>query len=226
MSTNSHPIYLLSIRGTLAPQTIEAARSIHNQTAGAPAGVATARSLGDLSHMVHIPVEHEGHPAGDFLILDLWNNLEGLNQFFANPQVEQGGHMIFTQRAPVVWAPAEEFYSYHIPAPTGKNQRIVGIVRGKVSSRAAAAAAHNGFVSKMVNQARAAGNLSHECYFRLAAPGTPEALEFLGVDTWFDGQGMAQYYEKPELMQGLMEMFAEEPSATVWVHPGGEWVEW
>ena len=30
-------IYLLSINGTLAPKTLEAARVTHNQTAGAPA---------------------------------------------------------------------------------------------------------------------------------------------------------------------------------------------
>ena len=134
--------------------------------------------------------------------------------------------MIFTKQENVVWAPAEEFYTYHIPAPTGRNQRFVGIVRGRVHSRAAAAAAHNAFVSKMTNEARLAGNLTHEAYFRLAPPGAPEGLEFLGLDTWFDGEGMGRYYERPELMQGLMEMFAEEPSATVWVHPGGEWVEW
>lgn len=226
MSTNSKPIYLLTVRGTLVPQSTEAARVTHNQTAGNPAGVAAARSLGDLSHMVHVPVPHAGHPAGDFLILDLWNNLEGLNQFFSDPQVQQGGHMIFTNQENVVWAPAEEFYTYHIPAPTGRNQRFVGIVRGKVHSRAAAAAAHNAFVSKMTNEARLAGNLTHEAFFRLAPPGAPQGLEFLGLDTWFDGEGMGRYYERPELMQGLMEMFAEEPSATVWVHPGGEWVEW
>ena len=44
------PIYLLAIRGTLAPKTLEDARKTHNETAGAPANVAAARGLGDLSH--------------------------------------------------------------------------------------------------------------------------------------------------------------------------------
>src|SRR5215468_3477068 len=112
MGANSanQAIYLLSIRGTLAPKTLDAGRALHNQTAGDPQNVAAARSLGDLSHMVYVPVEHEGHnghSSGDFLILDQWNNLDGLNQFFANKQVQEQAGQIFSQRDPVVWAPAE-----------------------------------------------------------------------------------------------------------------------
>ncbi len=63
-------VYLLSIRGILALKTLEAARAVHNETAGAPANVAAARALGDLSHMVYVPMEHEGHHGNEFLILD------------------------------------------------------------------------------------------------------------------------------------------------------------
>jgi len=56
MSTDL-PLFLLSIRGTLASPTVEAARKLHNSTAGAPANFAAAQSLGDLSHMVHVPLE-------------------------------------------------------------------------------------------------------------------------------------------------------------------------
>src|SRR5215469_2981400 len=70
--------YLRSVRGTLAPATLEAARVVHNQTAGDPQGIATARSLGDLSHQVFVPVDRAGNGAGELLILDLWNSLPGL----------------------------------------------------------------------------------------------------------------------------------------------------
>src|SRR5271157_3090137 len=113
-------LYLLSIRGQLASPTVEAARKLHNQTAGDPANVAAAQSLGDVSHMVHVPFHQDGKGPGEFLILDIWNNLEGLNQFFANPTVQEQAGKIFTTRDPVVWTPAEGFISYHIPAPFGK----------------------------------------------------------------------------------------------------------
>src|SRR5258708_33691486 len=157
-------IYLLSIRGTLAPKTLEAGRALHNQTAGDPQNVAAARSLGDLSHMVYVPVEHDGHAFGDFLILDQWNSLDGLNQFFANKQVQEQAGQIFSQRDPVVWAPADGFVSYHCPAPYGKNDRYVGIVRGTVRSHAEAQKVHNEIIGKFVNKSRMAGNMSHEAY--------------------------------------------------------------
>jgi hypothetical protein len=226
MTNPSMAMFLLSIRGTLAPKTLEAARTVHNDTAGAPANVAVARSLGDLSHMVYVPLEMDGHHANEFLILDQWNNLDGLNQFFANPTVQEQGGRIFAQRDPVVWAPAEGFMSYHTPAPFGRNDRLVGIVRGMVASREAAMAAHNTITAKMFNKARMAGSMSHEAFFRLTPPGTPPSLEFFAVDVWYNAEGMGQTYEDPEFLAGFQTMFAGEPSATVWSHPAGEWVEW
>jgi hypothetical protein len=194
-------------------------------TAGNPEGVAAAKSLGDLSHMVYVPThDHDG--SKEFLILDQWNNLEGLNTFFADKHVQEGGAMIFTQRDPVVWAPAEGFYSYHFPAPHGQNDRFIGVVRGPVASLETAMAVHNEIVSKQVNKARQAGDMSHEAYFRLAQPGTPESLEFFAVDVWSSAKGMAAYYEDPVFIKGFEKLFAGEPWAATFTHPAGEWVEW
>ncbi len=219
-------VYLLSIYGKMAPKTIEEARAIHNQTAGAPANIAAARALSDLSHMVYVPADHTGPEACDLLFLDQWNNLEGLNQFFSNHQVQEQGGLIFSERDPVVWKPAEDFYSYHFPAPLGKNDRLVGVVRGMVRSRGEASALHNTLVGQSVNKARAAGNLSHEAYFRLTPPGTPESLEFFAVDVWMDGAGMQKHYADADFMSGFQKMFAAPPMTSVWVHPAGSWVEW
>src|ERR1700730_17944668 len=167
------PIYLLAIRGTLAPETLEAARKVHNETAGAAANVAAARSLGDLSHMVYTPASESSLGAEEFLILDLWNNAEGLNQFFSNEQVQEQAGLIFTERDPVVWAPAEGFGGYPLPAPHGKNEPIVARVRGTVKSRDAARSIHNALTDGLLNKARLAGALSHDAYFRMAPPRAP-----------------------------------------------------
>ena len=111
--------YLLTIRGQLKPATVEESRNVHNMTAGNPAGVAAARSLGDLSHMVYVPSGQNGGPASELLILDVWNNLDGLNQFFSGHDVQAGGDMIFTGREPVVWMPARGAFTYHLAAPKG-----------------------------------------------------------------------------------------------------------
>jgi hypothetical protein len=215
--------YLLSIRGTLAPSTLEAARAIHNQTAGAPQSVAAAKSLGDLSHMVYVPAEPNG--VSEFLILDVWNNLDGLNQFFANKDVQEQAGQIFSQRDPVVWTPAEGFSTYHLPPPTGKNVRIVSTVRGLVRSRAEAQSVHNTLVNQNVNKARSRGDLSHEAYFRLSPDGS-ESLEFFAVDVWMDAAGMGEHYSDPDFLSGFEMLFAAPPTTGVWAHPAGEWVEW
>jgi len=225
MTDQNSTLYLLTIPGKLAPKTLEAARQVHNESAGAPANVAAARSLGDLSHMVYVPAG-EASPAGDFLIMDVWNRLDGLNTFFADPHVQEGGGLIFSQRNPMVWMPAPGFTSYHLPAPYGKNERFIGVVLGKVRSVDQACEIHNALVGGAINQARAAGNLSHEAYLRMAQPGTPEALDFLAVDTWQDLASMGQYYNQPGFMENLVKMFAGEPMATVWQHPAGAWAEW
>ncbi len=222
----SHTIYLLSIRGTLVPQQIDDARSTHNMTAGDPQGVAAAKSLGDLSHMVYVPISQNGHGTSEFLILDLWNSIEGLNKFFSDPQVQHGGDMIFKQRDPVVWSPADGLISYHMPSPYGKNDRVVSTVRGMVASREKAKTIHNDLVGRLINKTRGRGNLSHEAYFRLTPPGEPESLEFFAVDTWMDAAGMNEHYNDPEFLGGFQQLFTGAPATGIWMHPAGQWVEW
>jgi hypothetical protein len=152
--------------------------------------------------------------------------MDGLNQFFANKQVQEQAGQIFSQRDPVVWAPAEGFHGYNLPAPFGNTERYVGIVRGMVHSRADGQKRHNALVDKAINKARSAGSLSHQAFFQLTPPGAPESLELFAVDVWMSASGMGQYYDDPEFMSGFQEMFAGPPTSSVWVHPAGEWVEW
>ncbi len=223
-------LYLLTIRGTLSPSTLEEARNVHNMTAGNPDGVAAAKSLGDVSHMVYVPMPHNGHVkadgAGEFLIMDLWHSIDGLNTFFADKHVQEGGNMIFSQRDPVVWAPAEGFTSFHIPAPSGNNDRVIAVVRGTVNSKEEAKKLHNAVMSKTISKARSLGLLSHESYFRLAAPDSPEAMEYLGVDVWMNGERLGEYYGDEEFLAGYDGFFTAEATDSVWVHPKGDWTEW
>src|SRR5215212_4613434 len=69
-------IYLLTIRGTLAPASVEDARTLHNQTAGAPESIAAARALGDVSHMVYAPVPPAEDGPGEVLFIDFWTSAD------------------------------------------------------------------------------------------------------------------------------------------------------
>jgi quinol monooxygenase YgiN len=176
--------------------------------------------------MVYVPMMSNGSQPGEFLILDLWNNMDGLNQFFANPQVQEEGSRIFSQRDPVVWMPADGFLSYHIPAPFGRNDRVVATVRGPLSGIDQGRAIHNKIVASFANKARLRGHLSHDAYLRLTPPGTTPSLEFFAIDVWMDAAGMGEHYQDPEITTAFQDLFAGPPAADIWTHPAGEWVEW
>lgn len=220
------PFYLLTIRGTLAPKTLADAQALHNKTAGDPQSSAAARSLGDLSHMVYLPTTKPDSGAGEVLFIDQWNSIDGLNQFFANPTVQEQAGQIFSQRQADVWVPAEGFYSYHLATPYGMNDRLVVLVRGTVSSRADAMALHNQIVASQINIAHAAGDISHDAYFMLTQPGTPDSLEFLAVDVWTNAEGMGKYYQDPGFQAAAQKLFTAPPTISIWTQTTGEWVEW
>lgn len=218
---------LLTIIGKVKPGSIEATCELHNQTAGNAEGVAAAKALGDMSHMTFMPLDAATNFKGDLLFMDIWNSMDGMNNFFSDAQVQGGANMMFDSREAVVWTKLHGFLNYHFPSPTGKNDRIVGIVRGTVRSLEEAEAIHNEVQEQHVKTARANGIVSHEFYVRMAAPGSPEAMEILGVDIWMNAEGMMKHYMSPEFQNsGLYKMFTGKPSSSTWVHPKGDWVEW
>src|SRR5689334_24741501 len=96
--------FLLTVRGKAKAATTEEARTLHNATAGNPAGVEAARSLGDLSHQVFTPCGDA--QAGELLFIDFWNSLSGMAQFFSDPQVQAGASQLFSRRDTPLWAAA------------------------------------------------------------------------------------------------------------------------
>jgi hypothetical protein len=219
-------IFLFLLRGTLSPPTLEDARQVHNQTAGNDQGVAAARALGDLSHNVFSSIDPPKSGAGELLIMDLWNSFSGFEKFFSDPQVQQGGGMIFTQRDPTVWTRAAEIRSFSIPSPRGKGDRHVGLIRGQVHSRESARKIFDALTKETINSARKLGQVSHDVYFRMTPPGQPPSLELLGVDLWQDAEGMATFYRDPIHLAPLRDLFSAPPVASTWRQPPGQWVEW
>lgn len=220
---------LLCIRGTLADGTDRAAaRATHNATAGDPAGVAAAKALGDLSHKVFVSAEKDGPDAGarqdELLILDAWQTPEAIQKFFSDPRVGQGGAKLFTKRDPVVFMPARGALRFELPAPMGRDQRYVALVRAGVKSPEAAIALFGREVGKTLNAARQLGLLSHALYVSTVPPAADGTVELLGVDVWTSLEGMGQHYQAN--MGALMPAFARPPVTSVWTQPPGAWVEW
>ena len=148
---------LLTIMGKVKPTSVDTAREMHNQTAGNPGGVAAAKSLGDMSHMAFMPLDAATNFKGDILFMDIWNDVDGLRKFFSDPQVKAGGDMMFVSKEAVVWNKIESFLNFQFTAPSGNNDKIVGIIRGSVKSIAEAEAIHNPAIALNVQNPAARG---------------------------------------------------------------------
>lgn len=229
--------YRLTIFGDLAPATIEETRVIHNATAGDPTSSARARSLGDLSHRVYVPVvpptmgdagvtDGGSAGAGPFLILDIWNDVTGLNTFFSDPMVQAGGAMIFRTRDPIVWDQADGFTTYHTPAPADATDRFYAVIRGTVRSRTDAQTVNNMAVAGGMEAARMLGDLSHDAYWRLVPPGSPPSNDLLIIDVWTSLSGLMTFYSNPDFQRVFGALFTAPPSVTIWQRPAGDWTEW
>jgi hypothetical protein len=223
VETLTSPV-LFTVMGKLAPPSIEKARIVHNQAAGSDQAIAAARSLGDLSHAVFVPAEPDA-PKDDFMIVDYWNSAAGIQMFFSDKHVQEGGAALFRERETVVWAGTPGLPRFALPAPTGRNDRFAGIIRGMVSSQKAAEKTLAEWMGKSLNQARARGLLSREFFFRHAPGGAP-SLELIGLDVWFDGEGMQADYAEPAMNDLLGTLYKGEPSGGVYKKPKGQWVEW
>jgi hypothetical protein len=216
----------LTVRGTLAPKSLEAARILHNDTAGSPQGIAAARSLGDLSHKVFAPCLRSGGKDGELLFLDVWCDPQGIGQFFSNANTQEQAAKMFTAKDATIWMRATGSYSYHLPSPRGKDTRFVGMVRGPIASPEKAIEIFAGIDAKAVRDARKRGLLSHDIFIKVPMPGDTSGPELLGLDVWVDHDGMTEHYADQTHMAALGKAFSGPPSPSVWEQAPGAWSEW
>ena len=216
--------YLLTVRGTTVPPSLEDTRVIHNATAGAPQSAAGARSLGDLSHNVYAQCGTE--QAGQLLFIDLWNSVSGLNTFFSNPQVQAAAGELFATRDGIVWSRLDGFGAYNLALPNGRSVGAVGMIQVPVTSIDDAASAFTAYAATTINTARSYGMVSHSIWLRLPNPGEAPTQELIGVDTWMDADRMNEYYELSLGFEHFGPVFAGAPDTSVWQSAPGDWVEW
>jgi hypothetical protein len=216
--------YLLTVRGKATPPTAEETRKLHNSTAGHPAGVEAARSLGDLSHQVF--TGYGDALAGQVLFIDFWNSLSGLGQFFGNPQVQAGASQLFSSRDTPVWAAASDFGGFHLTVPSGRQVAGVGLLRATVNSLDKAADAFTAYSAATINRSRRHGIVSHSVWTRVPNPGEEPVQEVLGVDLWMDPAEMSSYYELGLGFDNFGPVFAGAPDTSIWQSAPGDWTEW
>lgn len=216
--------FLLTVRGTTVPATVEEARTLHNATAGAPPSIAGAKSLGDLSHNVYVGCSDDLN--GQLLFIDFWNSLTGLGRFFANPDVQAAAGQLFSSRDGIVWARSEGFGDFHLNIPAGRSIGGIGVLRTAVTSIEKAAGGFSAYAAATINQARAHGIVSHSTWTRVPNPGEQPSDEVIGIDAWMYPDEMNRYYELGVGFEHLGPVFAGAPDTSTWQSAPGEWAEW
>ena len=218
---------LLTVRGTLNPATLDAARVLHNETAGSAPGIAAARALGDLSHRVFAPItEAPGTKDGELLFIDTWCDPAGIGQFFSNPEVQHQGGRMFAAKDATVWMPANGALAYHLPPPRTLAKRFIGIARGTVGNVEQAIAAFVDADARSIRDARRRGILSHEVFVKVPMPGDTSPPEVLGLDQWASFEGMLEHYRDEAAMKTLGPVFTGPPATSIWATAPGDCSEW
>ena len=216
--------YLLTVRGKIAPKTLDEARQVHNTTAGAPASIEGARSLGDLSHNVFSGKNDV--LKDELLFIDIWNSPSGLGMFFANHDVQKSAEMLFASRERIVWAPLAGAAGFNLLVPSGKAVKGIGLLRTKVTSLDAASTAFTKYAGTIINRARRSGLVSHTTWTRVPNSGEEIGPEVISVDRWMDSDEMERYYETRLGFEHLGPVFAGEPITSAWLEAPGQWNEW
>ncbi|CAN5443932.1 hypothetical protein BH09ACT4_BH09ACT4_25730 [soil metagenome] len=215
-------LFLLTVLGTPTTGSGANARELHNQTAGNPGGVAGAKALGDLSHNVFLPAVADD---ARLLFVDNWNSPTGLGQFFTDEQVLQGAAALWTDREAVLWAPAADFGSYHLPVPSGSTVAAIGLMRAPLSSVDAARPAFHADSMAKINASRQFGMIAHELWLPAPMPGSTPTTEVLGVDYWLDVDQMNAWYAAATYDE-IGATFTGAPATSTWVSAGPKWIEW
>jgi hypothetical protein len=224
MPVQPDSLVFLTVRGTFVPPTVDGMRKLHDDTAGSPQGIAAARSFGDLSHKVYLPMG-TAKPT-ESLFLDVWTSAQGIQSFFANEMVINQGSKLFKSRDSALWMPALGAFSFHLPAPASKRARLVGLLRAPVSSPEKAIEVFRDTISAALPDARKRGQLSHQIFIRLSPPGESAQAELLGLDEWADPEGMMEHYQDQKHMGPLAKAFAGAPQSSVWEQADPAWSEW
>jgi quinol monooxygenase YgiN len=91
----SEPYFFVVVRGRLAETELNAAQAAHDAVAGSSEDL--AKAAGDLAHVVHTGLADPQ----EFLAIDIWDDLEALGEFYANPEFEAAFATLFEDRPDV-----------------------------------------------------------------------------------------------------------------------------
>lgn len=218
-------VYTVFIRGKLKndPAT---SKMIHDNFAGN--GKAQAIGLGDQGHYVFLnllpPPDGGALPPSDqVLAIDLWNDLNGLQTFLQNPDVQSFLGSLYTGQPEVtITIHPDGFTEWGALNPINQAKPLFAFsIRDtfKASSVDQEKTDHNSVADNAKASAMGAGDVAHTVYLDMT-----DTRQFQAIDYWTNLTGPGQVYGDPNFQAAFASIFTMAPTVEGYV--ASDWVQW
>jgi hypothetical protein len=220
--TTAKGTWIVLVRGALATTDMAAAKKSHD--AIAKGGETAAKAAGDTAHDVLLGTKMLGTTENQFLGLDQWNNLTGMQKFYSDPTFAKEFAKLFsgTPPTPETFVMQPTWHSWgSMKSGDSHTPYYFVVARGKLKESDAAKAkkAHDAVASGGETVVKAAGDVAHIVFTGLADP-----RQFLAIDIWKDSSKLAGVYSDPNFVKGFASLFEGTPSVAV--YKSTDWHQW
>ncbi len=209
------------VRGTLSAAETAQAQQKHDPLAAG--GEARAKELGDFGHDAMVGSDLLGTTPDQFLGIDRWDNTEGLDTFYSDPDFQAGFATLFSAPPTVEqFVRQADWVSWgSMTAGDAFNPHYFVVVRGRLKEAdpEKARKAHDEVAGGGQAQAIAAGDVAHVVF-----TGREDPREFLAVDIWKSADNIVATYTDPAQAQAFGSLFEGTPTLQVYVSTS--WHQW
>lgn len=210
------------VRGTLFTDDLDMAQGVHDPLA--MGGERAATALGDYGHDALLGTTLLGTTENQFLAIDQWDDLEGAQTLYGDPDFQAGFGMLFA-RPPTLelLQRREDWYGWgDLEAGDGAAQHWFVVVRGRLAQADldAMQQMHDGLAMGGEAAATAAGDVAHVVW--VGTPDDPQ--QFWAVDVWTDDAAIEAFYGDPTFQMAFGALFEAPP--TIGVYASTDWYQW
>jgi quinol monooxygenase YgiN len=211
--------YTVLARGTLKGD--EAASKALHETLVSGAQQA-AEAAGDVGHDTFLGKDAAPGAPLDFLAIDRWTSLDGLDAFFAGAPVKDFESKFYAAAPDVsVWQPEQGFTTWGSTADAHDAGAYTITLRGHhAGDEATALATHNAIVAAVpAPGAVALGNVAHQIFSNPKDP-----TEILIVEVWANQANQEMIYSNPDFQKQIAKLWSDMPTIRRWTGTG--WTGW
>ena len=216
------PNFAVMVRGALFTADIADAKAYHDPLASG--GEEAAKMLGDFSHDALLGTTLLGTQENKFLGLDRWDNVEGMQAFYSDPDFGAAFGMLFDGEGPLVES-FVEMPQWHTWGDMNSGDAFGDywfvVARGTLADEPEVIMpVHDMVAAGGEETVKAAGDVAHVVFLGLEDP-----KEFLAIDIWKDSAAIEAVYSDPDFAAAFGMLFAPGTS-TVEIYGSSDWHQW